>query len=77
MVADATYWAECLRQGEISFSELVSLTQKRVTDLNGQLNALTSFNPALAQAEYEQSNLEDSLFAGSCKSARTWCTGVI
>lgn len=64
MVADATYWAECLRQGEISFSELVSLTQKRVADLNGQLNALTSFNPALAQAEYEQSNLEDSVFAG-------------
>lgn len=64
MVADATYWAECLRQGEISFSELVSLMQKRVANLNGQLNALTSFNPALAQAEYEQSDFEDSLFAG-------------
>ena len=71
MVADATYWAECLRKGEVSFYELVDLMQKRITKLNSQLNALTSFNPALAQAEYEQSNLEDSLFAGSCKSART------
>ena len=51
---DATYWAEQLRQGKISFAERVAMIEEKVNQQNPLLNALVTFDPQAAIQHYEQ-----------------------
>ncbi|MCP0885843.1 amidase [Ligilactobacillus sp. WILCCON 0076] len=65
MVADATYWADQLRLGRVSFEEMIQMLQRKIANLNPQLNALVSFNPVVGKNTYQQMlDVNDQLFAG-------------
>jgi amidase len=62
---DATYWAEQLSQGKISFEELTAKIEDKVQQVNPKLNALISFDRQEAVKQFEQSpHLKESLFGG-------------
>lgn len=60
---DATYWAEQLRQGQISFAERVAMIEEKVNQQNPLLNALVTFDPQAAIQHYEQ-HLQKTVFGG-------------
>lgn len=60
---DATYWAEQLRQGKISFAERVAMIEEKVNQQNPLLNALVTFDPQAAIQHYEQ-HLQKTVFGG-------------
>ena len=64
MVMDASYWAELLRQREISLAELLQMIQQKIKALNPKLNAILSFEPDLAQQAYDSKDWDQFLFGG-------------
>ena len=67
---DATYWAEQLRQGKISFAERVAMIEEKVNQQNPLLNALVTFDPQAAIQHYEQ-HLQKTVFGGQPSNVRS------
>jgi len=78
---DATYWAEQLRQGQISFAERVAMIEEKVNQQNPLLNALVTFDPQAAIQHYEQ-YLQKTVFGGQpmplkiLGQSKFWCIGL-
>ena len=60
-IKDATYWAEKIRAGQISATELLQNTQK-TGKINPQYNAVVAYD--LHQAQADLSKTENGYFAG-------------
>ncbi len=50
-IKDATYWVEKIRQGEVSPTELLVISQKKIDEINPKYNALVDYNMAKAQED--------------------------
>lgn len=61
-IKDATYWAEKLGQGKISTSDLLLLTEKKISEINPRYNALVAYN--IAKAQDDLSTTKTGFFAG-------------
>lgn len=62
---DATYWADQLKQKQISFSELVALFKAQYQQKNPALNAITQWDEAIALETYQKlANPNETLFGG-------------
>jgi amidase len=62
---DATYWAEQLALGKISFSELTAQIEANLQQIDPTLNALVSFDRQAAIQQFEQNpQAKTALFSG-------------
>jgi amidase len=50
-IKDATYWVEKIRQGEVTPTELLAITQKKIDEINPKYNALVDYDMAKAQED--------------------------
>lgn len=61
---DATYWAEQLRNGHLSFHERLEMIEKKIAQQNPKLNALIHIDREAALKESQTGNNQNRLFGG-------------